>query len=154
MIYDEYVSPVMQELGVHDDIHESKRTIIVNESQLEGLMPNYGTRYLNSYLKKFRERTGLENLKTSQLHDIMRLLNFNQKPNGCYKIEDINYVLDRPDMVRKMLGMKPREPEKLDIQPLPDLSDSAPDYTPPLSIMKNASNQLLKQGDIYRNETN
>lgn len=151
MIYDEYVSPVMQELGIHDDIHESKRTIIVNESQLEGLMPNYGTRYLNSYLKKFRERTGLENLKTSQLHDIMRLLNFNQKQDGCYKIEDINYVLDRPDVVRKMLGLKPKEVEKLDMQLLPDTSGNKPDYTPPLSIMKNASKALLKKDGVFGN---
>lgn len=151
MVYKDYIAPVMQKLGVRGNISESKHTVIVNESQLEGIMPIYGTRYLNSYLKKFRERTGIENLQTAQLHNIMRLLNFIQKQPGCYRIEDIEYVLDRPDMVRRMLGMQPKENGNFGMRPLPDIPERKPDYTPPLSIMKNASDELLKQDDIYRN---
>lgn len=78
-------------------------------------------------------------------------LNFIQKQPGCYRIEDINYVLDRPDIVRRMLGMQPKENDNFGMQPLPDIPDREPDYTPQLSIMKNASDELLKRGDIYRN---
>lgn len=43
MIYNEYVLPIMEKLNIRDDIHESKRTVIINETQL---------RMLNRNLKK------------------------------------------------------------------------------------------------------
>lgn len=164
-VYEKFVEPVLSKIGALNESKTTVHTVILTEEQLKEIAPGYNERYLNSYIKKFRERTGIPDLQTSQLHDIMARLHFNQidgKP-GCYRLSDINYLLDHSNIIKQILGMPSTISNSSDsdrvknfknypsVPPINNENNEngEPDYTPPLSNMENASDELLKMDDIY-----
>jgi 8-oxo-dGTP pyrophosphatase MutT (NUDIX family) len=170
LVYKTFVKPVMDEIGVtetHEQVNEdvsNRRVIFLTEEQYNKIVPGKNELYLNSWLNRFRERTRIPDLETSQLHDIMAKLKLYQVPGkiGVYKRDDVEYLLNNPDKVRGMLGKEPlfsndnrkQKTERIPVETKPkyvgpDENDDKDDGIPPLSKMKKASFELLKKDGVF-----
>lgn len=152
-------SKVLTQISAGNYVNENKsKTVIVYETQLKEMNPGYGNVYLNSWLGRFRKALNNDSVTTSALHDAMKRFGFKQVIPGVYRKTDLEWALGNIDRVKRSLGLLPKEmPREYTVtrdsvennKPAVDDTD---DNTPPLSKMDVASDELLRQDDVYENK--
>lgn len=129
----------------------------------DGFNPNR-QQYVGAYLNKFRQKLNKPELTSSDLHRALQSGFFNMKPfpNGTYRKEDLDYVLQQGiGSLKRYFGLEDNdgseseikfEPKKWSLSPNPmnpkqtgeEVSDD-----PYFADMDNCSDTLLKQDEVF-----
>lgn len=141
------------------------RTIKINEIQFkevrnkiaEGYFNPNKRQYLGAYINKFRKLLHKDDLTVPELHDALQsgYFKFQTDNNNTYRKEDLDYVLG-PGLrsLKRYFGIEdmpnidsaPQQPITMRPQPF---KDNTEEYEPEKTDMENASDELLRDQEVF-----
>ena len=109
--------------------------------------------YLNNYIKKFREKLPLDSLSPSTLHDALWHIGFKPDYGTMYSRNKLENILNSEYILNKLRAYLQIQPKSINITGYSEFNpvkkqEILPNYYSN-EDMKNASDELLNNGEIY-----